>query len=60
MKEKEKKEKKVKDSLDNKIWVENRIEDLKQELKDIVTDEIKKLDYKKTTEKFATRNKRIR
>ena len=52
--------KKEKDQLDNKIWVENRIEELKQEVKDIVTDEIKKLDYKKTTGKFATRNTGIR
>ena len=48
-----------KDLLDSKIWVENRITELQQEVKDIVNKKIDALDYEKTTMKFETRNRRI-
>ena len=39
-----------KDFIDNEIWVENRIEEVRQELEEILQEEFKNLNYKKTIE----------
>ena len=46
--------KEEKDLLDSKIWVENRIEELMQEVKDLVNKRIDDLDYEKTTMKLES------